>query len=233
MFVPAAVVPVRDVASATAELERVAQLGFKAAMIPTSAPEGVRYNQPDYDPLWQIASDARHAAVAAHRDRRAAAVRAGPGGAVINYAKVGLLSAETLCYFAASGVLERFPALHLVFVETGAGWFAYCCERMDEAFEEHEQWVNPKLAEPPSASVKRQCHVTLGADRAPLLTREITGVGPLMWASDYPHPEGTFPESQQVVERIFAGVPEAELTAIVSGNAGRALPGRRCPRERA
>ena len=52
-----------------------------------------------------------------------------------------------------------------------------------------------------------------------LLTREITGVGPLMWASDYPHPEGTFPESQQVVERIFAGVPEAELTAIVSGNA--------------
>ena len=67
----------------------------------------------------------------------------GPGGAVINYAKVGLLSAETLCYFAASGVLERFPDLRLVFVETGAGWLAYCCERMDEAFEEHEQWVNP------------------------------------------------------------------------------------------
>jgi predicted TIM-barrel fold metal-dependent hydrolase len=40
-----------------------------------------------------------------------------------------------------------------------------------------------------------------------------------MWASDYPHPEGTFPESQQIVERIFAGVPESELTAIVSGNA--------------
>ena len=71
----------------------------------------------------------------------------GPGGAVINYAKVGLLSAETLCYFAASGVLERFPDLRLVFVETGAGWLAYCCERMDEAFEEHEQWVKPKLAE--------------------------------------------------------------------------------------
>ena len=79
----------------------------------------------------------------------------GPGGAVINYAKVGLLSAETLCYFAASGVLERFPDLRLVFVETGAGWLAYCCERMDEAFEEHEQWVNPKLARPPSAYVQR------------------------------------------------------------------------------
>jgi predicted TIM-barrel fold metal-dependent hydrolase len=219
VFIPAAVVPVRDVASAVAEMERVAGLGFKAAMIPTSAPEGLPYNRPDYDPLWKIASEAGmplslHTGTGALPQQER-----GPGGAVINYAKVGLLSAETLCYFAASGVLERFPQLHLVFVETGAGWFAYCCERMDEAFEEHEQWVNPKLARPPSESVKEQCHVTLGADRAPLLTREITGVAPLMWASDYPHPEGTFPESQQIVERIFAGVPEAELTAIVSGNA--------------
>jgi predicted TIM-barrel fold metal-dependent hydrolase len=219
VFIPAAVVPVRDVASAAAELDRVAHLGFKAAMIPTSAPEGIRYNQPVYDPLWQIASDA-DMPLSLHTGTGALPqFERGPGGAVINYAKVGLLSAETLCYFAASGTLERFPRLRLVFVETGAGWFAYCCERMDEAFEEHEQWVNPKLAEPPSASVKRQCHVTLGADRAPLLTREITGVGPLMWASDYPHPEGTFPESQQVVERIFAGISDADVTAIVSGNA--------------
>jgi len=219
VFIPAAVVPVRDVASATAELARVAQLGFKAAMIPTSAPEGVRYNQPVYDPLWNVAVDA-DMPLSLHTGTGALPqFERGPGGAVINYAKVGLLSAETLCYFAASGTLERFPALRLVFVETGAGWFAYCCERMDEAFEQHAQWVNPKLAEPPSASVKRQCYVTLGADRAPLLTREITGVGPLLWASDYPHPEGTFPESQQVVERIFAGVPDADVTAIVSGNA--------------
>ena len=63
--------------------------------------------------------------------------------------------------------------------------------------------------------------MTLGADRAPLLTREITGVEPLLWASDYPHPEGTFPESQQVVERIFAGVPEDEMQAIVHDNAAR------------
>jgi predicted TIM-barrel fold metal-dependent hydrolase len=118
-------------------------------------------------------------------------------------------------------VLERFPDLRLVFVETGAGWFAYCCERMDEAFEEHEQWVKPKLARPPSDYARTQCYVTLGADRAPLLTREITGVAPLLWASDYPHPEGTFPESQQVVERIFSGLPDEVRQAIVHDNAAR------------
>lgn len=221
VFIPAAVVPVRDVASATAELERVAALGFKAAMIPTSPPEGMPYNRPEFDPLWRIASDARmplslHTGTGALPQQEK-----GPGGAIINYAKVGLLSADTLCYFAASGVLERFPNLRMVFVETGAGWFAYCCERMDEAFEEHDQWVKPKLQEPPSHYAKTQCHVTLGADRAPLLTREITGIEPLLWASDYPHPEGTFPESQAVVERIFEGISEHEMRAIVGGNAAR------------
>ena len=54
-----------------------------------------------------------------------------------------------------------------------------------------------------------------------MLTREITGIEPLLWASDYPHPEGTFPESQQVVSRIFAGMPEADIAAIVAGNAAR------------
>jgi predicted TIM-barrel fold metal-dependent hydrolase len=137
VFIPAAVVPVRDVPSAAAELARVAELGFKAAMIPTSPPAGLPYNRPDYDELWRIASDARmplslHTGTGALPQHER-----GPGGAVINYAKVGLLSAETLCYFCASGALERFPALKLVFVETGAGWYAYCCERMDEAFEEH------------------------------------------------------------------------------------------------
>jgi len=221
VFVPSAVVPVRDVDSACAELARVAGLGFKAAMIPTSPPETMKYNAPAFDPLWRIASEAG-IPLSLHTGTGALPQsERGPGGAVINYAKVGLLSAETLCYFAASGVLERFPGLRLVFVETGAGWIAYCCERMDEAFEEHEQWVNPKLDAPPSEYVKRQCFVTLGADRAPLLTRSITGIEPLLWASDYPHPEGTFPESQAVVARIFDGLSDAEMEAVVCTNAAR------------
>jgi predicted TIM-barrel fold metal-dependent hydrolase len=220
-FIPSALVPVRDVASATAELERVAGLGYRSALIPTSPPEGLPYNLPDYDPLWTVASEA-NIPLSMHTGTGALPQHEkGPGGAVINYAKVGLLSAETLTYFVASGTLQRHPDLRLVFVESGAGWLAYCCERMDEAFEEHEQWVNPKLAERPSDYVRRQCLVTLGADRAPLLAREITGVDALLWASDYPHPEGTFPESQRIVREIFAGIPDDERDAIVAGNAAR------------
>jgi predicted TIM-barrel fold metal-dependent hydrolase len=220
-FIPSALVPLRDVETAVTELERVADLGYRSALIPTTPPAGTAYNQPEFDPLWALAAEAEiplslHTGTGALPQHEK-----GPGGAVINYAKVGLLSAETLCYVAASGVLERHPGLRLVFVETGAGWLAYCCERMDEAFEEHAQWVDPKLAEPPSTYVRRQCHVTLGADRAPLLAREITGVDALLWASDYPHPEGTFPHSQQIVAEIFEGIPDDERDAIVAGNAAR------------
>jgi predicted TIM-barrel fold metal-dependent hydrolase len=221
VFVPSAVVPIRDVRSATAEIDRVASLGFRSAMIPTTPPTGAPYNRPDYDPIWRVAADAE-IPLSLHTGTGALpGQEKGPGGAIINYAKVGLLSAETLCYFAASGVLERHPGLKLVFVETGAGWYAYCCERMDEAFAEHEQWVNPKLAAPPSHYATTQCWVTLGADRAPLLTRDITGIEPLLWASDYPHPEGTYPHSQETVARIFAGLDERERQAVVHDNAAR------------
>jgi predicted TIM-barrel fold metal-dependent hydrolase len=219
VHVPSAVVPIRDVPSATAEVARVAELGFRSAMIPTTPPSGVPYNRPDYDPIWSVAADAG-IPLSLHTGTGALpSQEKGPGGAIINYAKVGLLSAETLCYFAASGVLERHPGLKLVFVEAGAGWYAYCCERMDEAFEEHEQWVKPKLAAPPSHYATTQCWVTLGADRAPLLTRDVTGIGPLLWASDYPHPEGTYPHSQETVSRIFAGLSDAEVQAVVHDNA--------------
>ena len=81
VFVPAAVVPVRDVASAAAELDRVAALGFKAAMIPTSPPEGMPYNRARVRPAVADRESTRGMPlVAAHRHRRAAA--AGDAGRV-------------------------------------------------------------------------------------------------------------------------------------------------------
>jgi predicted TIM-barrel fold metal-dependent hydrolase len=40
-----------------------------------------------------------------------------------------------------------------------------------------------------------------------------------MWGNDYPHPEGAFPNSQDWVERQFAGIPDDEAHRILAGNA--------------
>jgi predicted TIM-barrel fold metal-dependent hydrolase len=47
------------------------------------------------------------------------------------------------------------------------------------------------------------------------------GIDQLLWGSDFPHPEGTWPHSKKVVDQLFAGVPEAEREAIVGGNVAK------------
>ena len=99
----------------------------------------------DYDPLWKIAADAGmplslHTGTGALPQHERGSGWRGRS----TTPRSGCSRPRRCATSRASGVLERHPQLRLVFVETGAGWFAYCCERMDEAFEEHEQWVKPE-----------------------------------------------------------------------------------------
>jgi predicted TIM-barrel fold metal-dependent hydrolase len=209
-FAGAAMIPVQEIEEAVAEIERVAALGLRSIMLPMQAPADLPYNLDRYDPVW-AAAQAHAMPVSFHVGTGSSPwTERGPGGAVINYVEVGLGAQRTLAYLAASGVLERFPELHVVMVECGAGWLAWLLERMDEAFEEHASWVKPKLAEPPSFYVRRQGHVTFGNDVAGVVNRGFTGVEPLLWASDYPHPEGTWPHTQETLRRIFDGVDPVE-----------------------
>lgn len=216
-FAGAALVPIQDIDAAVDEIERVASIGLRSVMLPMNAPADAPYNLDVYDPIWAAAQD--HAMpVSFHVGTGSNPVtERGPGGAVINYVEVGVGAQRTLTYLAASGVLERFPALHVVMVECGAGWLAWAIERMDEAFEEHHWWVEPKLREKPGDYVKRQGHVTFGNDASGVKNRAITGVEPLLWASDYPHPEGTWPHTRETLARIFADVGPDERDAITGG----------------
>jgi len=49
----------------------------------------------------------------------------------------------------------------------------------------------------------------------------VTGARNLMWSSDYPHSETTWPESRAYIDRLFRGVPAPEKEAIVCGTARR------------
>jgi predicted TIM-barrel fold metal-dependent hydrolase len=51
--------------------------------------------------------------------------------------------------------------------------------------------------------------------------RDIIGVDGLMWGSDYPHSESTFPKSREILDRILDGVPADEKAKIVGANAAR------------
>jgi len=83
--------------------------------------------------------------------------------------------------------------------------------------------VRPKLSLKPSEIIQRQVHVAFQYDRACIMSRSVTGHQALMWGSDYPHHEGTFPNSRNVLAHLFDGIEisEREKADIVGGNAAR------------
>jgi predicted TIM-barrel fold metal-dependent hydrolase len=71
----------------------------------------------------------------------------------------------------------------------------------------------------PSRYFKRQIWATFQTDRAGLRLLDILGDDRVMWASDYPHADSTWPESQKAIEDNFKDVPAASRRRILCDNA--------------
>jgi predicted TIM-barrel fold metal-dependent hydrolase len=129
---------------------------------------------------------------------------------------------QTLALLIFGRVFDRHPELRVVSAEHDAGWVAHYAYRLDQMWERHHNWLGRRsqgLERNPSEYLRRNVWYTFQKDPVAVETRERVGVDRLLWASDYPHSDSTWPHSQKVIERDFAGVPDADLTAILSGNA--------------
>lgn len=221
-FVPSAVIPAIDPDESAAELKRVAALGYRSAMLPLVTAEGApTYNQDAWNVLWQVAHDTG-IPINLHAGTGAPPVSIrGPGAAIMNYTRLQLQAMDAVSMLVAGGALDRFPRLNFVTVECGASWLVGLGERLDEVYHAHQFYVHPKLSMPPSQLLYRQVKCSFQHDRACIANRRITGTAPLLWASDYPHMEGTFPHSKRVIAELFDGVDVSaeERTAILGGNA--------------
>lgn len=130
--------------------------------------------------------------------------------------------AEPVSIIVFSGLLERFPGLRFVVAESGIGWIPFALERMDYIYRRHRLWMRSTITRLPSEYFHEHFAATFQQDdESGLLGRHITGVGSLMWASDYPHTDTTFPSSHAVVDAVFAGIPDDERRAITVENAAR------------
>jgi predicted TIM-barrel fold metal-dependent hydrolase len=222
-FVPAAILPAADMADAVAELKRAASIGFTTVMLPIYTGNQLpAYNEDGWDELFALAGQlgvvlSFHTGTGNRpwiAERRA-------GAAVINYAVQMTEGIDTAMRLIAGGVLDRAPKTKICFVECGASWLAGLAERMDEVYEAHDFYVQPKLSMKPSEIIKRQISCAFQHDKACILTRQITGLQSMMWATDYPHAEGTFPHSRRVAAELFDGIEitEDEKAAILGGTA--------------
>jgi predicted TIM-barrel fold metal-dependent hydrolase len=81
--------------------------------------------------------------------------------------------------------------------------------------------VDPALSEMPSFYIKRQIHSTFQDDAVGLNNINLTGTDCLLWGSDYPHEEGTYPKSRETVDRLTSGLKDEDAADIFRNNAAR------------
>ena len=219
--VPTAAIAPQDVDAAVQEVQRVAKKGYKTVFLPVTVPEQP-YNLTLYDPLWAAIQETGMPIsfhVGTGKDPRTAT---GNGGAIINYVVHALSTAiDPVVHLCASGVLERFPDLKFVTVEAGIGWLAWTLWVMDEGFKKHHFWISPKLPMLPSEYFRRQGYATFQDDPIGLETRKWIGTNRLLWGDDYPHHEGTWPRSQEAIDRTMGDLTQAERRQVLGLNAAK------------
>ena len=130
-----------------------------------------------------------------------------------------LQMSEKLMQMIYGAVFEKFPALQLVIGESGIGWIPYILERMDLEWE--EQFRDLELTMKPSDYWRRNCHATFQSDPAGLKLIDRLGAENVMWASDFPHPDGVWPDSLETIRKEFTEVSDSVRQKIVCDNALR------------
>lgn len=126
----------------------------------------------------------------------------------------------------ASGILDDHPRLRVGFFESGLGWLPYWLDRLDEHKEAMPHLV-PRLVREPTEIWSEQCFITMEAGEGEAFAQvaEMGLAHTVVWGSDYPHYDCTYPGALAELDETFGGFASAELRAqrdeVVYTNARR------------
>jgi predicted TIM-barrel fold metal-dependent hydrolase len=221
-----AMVNLDDVAEGVRELERAARLGLAGAMITEFPLEHRRYDQPEYEPFWAAAA-ALDMPLSLHTATRRQGKIRGAGGKTLrdasSRATKAFYPAMSMCDMIFSGVFERHPRLMLAIVEFELAWAPHLLSTMDYTYRERHEEAFHRFRDGrrPSDFFRSNVFLSFQEDAIGIRLRDTIGVDNMMWGSDYPHSESTFPRSREILAEILAGVPTDEQAKIVGGTTAR------------
>ena len=241
---PAAYIPFRHGPElAMTYLDAAIAQDFTVVMIDTIAPQGAKaFTHPDFDPIWAKIQDA-DMAITIHvgTDGGWDPVPLSfynNGGSVPEHAE-GDAPRDAIAYmgiqynaelFLAAmifdGVFHRFPGLRVAVVELGASWIVSWMKHLDQAFRAFRRLQDlSQVNMQPSEYVQKHIKVTpfAGEDIGWLLSTDAQDL--LLFASDYPHHEGTDDPIARF-EKTMDGVSELAKQKFYTDNF-RALLGSR------
>ena len=241
---PVGYLPMRDIDETIGHIQRLAKAGFKAINLPafpqnpnawetssnvanmksgqvsalTGDPQSaLQYYQPEFDRLFSVIEDC-DLAVTMHLGGRTP--RFGDKLHFLADMPMSKLAmAEPISMFIFHGIFQRHPKLRLGTIESGVGWMAWFTEYVTRTWEKQRFWTESPLTESPTFYMERQVWGSFIQDRTGILCRDLPGAKNIMWSSDYPHSETTFPISRDIILRDFEGVPAEATRDIICNNA--------------
>jgi len=218
-----AMLPLQSIDAAIAEMRFAKkELGFRAAFIRPNPYNGKQLHHPDYEPFWAAAEDL-DMAIGLHE------------GSSLNQPTVGVDRFETrgaqhiishpmemmlACLSVIwGGVVERHPKLRVGFLESGGGWAAPWLDRMDRHFDD-QGFNDSGLKTRPSELFRRNCWISFEPVEGSLkVLADYIGPSKVMWATDYPHPDGFFPGAPKMVEKLLEGTSAETHRQVLGGGA--------------
>ncbi len=220
---------VDDVEDGCQELERCAKLGLAGVFIPVSPLADRPYRHPIYERFWWTAQD-----VGLPLLLHIGTPRGGVPGCefTMNLNELTGAGRSTTDYWVRyslsamifAGVFDRCPKLKVGSVEHEAAWIPHWLKQMDFTYRERPVFTKgwrSKEGLLPSDYWRRNMFVEFMEDDLGIKLRDEIGVDNMLWGSDFPHAESTWPRSQEFLHRIFAGTPKEIVRQITAENAAR------------
>lgn len=211
--------------------------GLRGVLLPPMWGSFEAYHHPKYDRFWAVCQDLDmpvhfHSGPAPMEQFFGPLPPAEdaevPLGAVGSYLmEVHVWLTRPLTFMLWGGVFTRFPKLKVAITEGTSAWVPDYLDRLEFHYAKTRESqklgdFRGHLAESPADTFRK--NVMIGAScmsRREAEMRHAIGVRNMMWGSDYPHPEGSWPVTRQQQQDALHGIPDEELEAILGGNAAR------------
>ncbi len=219
-----AVTPIEQIETAISIMAEAKQAGLVCTLVPPALKQR-NLDHPDLDPFYAAAADLDmplgiHGAPGIHLPKIGV-------DRFTNYIQVHCVSfpfdqMAAMTAIVSGGVLERHPKLRVAFLEAGVGWVPYFIDRMHEHYEKRGSWIeNGWKREPREYLARGQIYVSCEPEE-PILPGVIDDLGSdfVMYASDYPHWDGDFPESTRPL-RTRTDIDDDARAKILCHNAER------------
>jgi predicted TIM-barrel fold metal-dependent hydrolase len=226
-LIPLCLVPLWDIDLAVAEVRRNAARGVRAvAFSELPAYLGLpSLHSRHWDPFFAACAETG-TVLSMHigsgtKTPQTSADAPGAVGATIIFGN----SVASMTDFLFSGVPHRFPDLKLLYAEAQIGWIPYLLERVDDVWETHKGWAQGQLncPEPPSMYYHRQFYSCFFKDAVGVELLDKVGLDNVLFETDYPHQDGTWPHSREAAAMQFGHLPQPAIDKIARGNAIRLL----------